>query len=77
MESIFDKEHVKEGVTILDIGINKINWKNEKGYKITGDVDYDDVKDKCYAISPVPGGVGPMTIAMLLRNTLVACRKND
>lgn len=58
-------EHVKEGVIIVDVGINKL----EDG-SICGDVDFDDVKDKCYAITPVPGGVGPMTVYSLIENIL-------
>ena len=64
------KEHIKEGCVIIDIGINKIDCDNEKGYKLVGDVDYLNVLDKVEAITPVPGGVGPMTIAMLLRTNL-------
>jgi methylenetetrahydrofolate dehydrogenase (NADP+)/methenyltetrahydrofolate cyclohydrolase len=61
---------VKEGAVIIDVGINKIEKSdNPQGYQIVGDVDFDAVKDKCSAISPVPGGVGPMTIAMLMSNT--------
>ena len=63
------KEDIKEGCIIVDIGINKIECNNEKGYKLVGDVDYLDVLDKVKAITPVPGGVGPMTIAMLLEQT--------
>ena len=58
---------VKEGAVIIDVGINRL----EDG-SMTGDVDFDDVKDIVSAISPVPGGVGPMTIAVLLENTLTA-----
>jgi len=61
---------IKEGAVIIDVGINKINDSSQKaGYKIVGDVDFDEVKGKCSFITPVPGGVGPMTIAVLLRNT--------
>lgn len=63
------KEHIKDGATIIDVGINRIDADNEKGYKIVGDVDFDDVHEKVSAITPVPGGVGPMTIAMLMSNT--------
>lgn len=62
---------VKKGAVIIDVGINKIDDPSQKaGYRIVGDVDFDQVKEKCTAITPVPGGVGPMTIAMLLSNTL-------
>ncbi len=62
---------VKEGAIVIDVGINKIpDSSSSSGYKIVGDVDFDHVKNKCSFITPVPGGVGPMTIAMLLKNTL-------
>lgn len=62
---------VKPGAVVIDVGINKIEDKSkEAGYALVGDVDFDAVKDKCAYITPVPGGVGPMTIAMLLSNTL-------
>jgi methylenetetrahydrofolate dehydrogenase (NADP+)/methenyltetrahydrofolate cyclohydrolase len=65
------KDFIKEGCTIIDVGINRIEDKNSKtGYKITGDVNYEDCFGKCGKITPVPGGVGPMTIAMLMKNTL-------
>ncbi len=63
---------VKEGAVIVDVGIHRIPTDNEKGYKIIGDVKYDEVAPKCSAITPVPGGVGPMTIVALLDNTLKA-----
>ncbi|MEE1227071.1 MAG: tetrahydrofolate dehydrogenase/cyclohydrolase catalytic domain-containing protein [Bacteroidales bacterium] len=63
---------VKEGAVIVDVGIHRIPTDNEKGYKIIGDVKYDEVAPKCKAITPVPGGVGPMTIVALLDNTLKA-----
>jgi len=66
-------DFVKEGATIIDVGINRVeDASKEKGYRITGDVDFEDVKDKCSYITPVPGGVGPMTIAMLMQNTIKA-----
>ena len=58
---------VKEGAVVLDVGINR-----DENNKLCGDVDFEDVKDKVYAITPVPGGIGPMTITMLLQNTLEA-----
>lgn len=61
---------IKEGAVVIDVGINKIDASNNQGYQIVGDVDFESVKDKCSFITPVPGGVGPMTIAMLLSNTL-------
>jgi methylenetetrahydrofolate dehydrogenase (NADP+)/methenyltetrahydrofolate cyclohydrolase len=64
---------VSEGATIIDVGINRVEDKTaERGYRLVGDVDFDGVAPKVAAISPVPGGVGPMTIAMLLSNTLKA-----
>jgi methylenetetrahydrofolate dehydrogenase (NADP+)/methenyltetrahydrofolate cyclohydrolase len=67
---------VKEGVVIIDVGITRVDdASHPKGYVITGDVDFDAVSKKSSFITPVPGGVGPMTIAMLLKNTLLA-RKN-
>ena len=69
---------VKEGSIIIDVGISRVKDDNSnKCYKIVGDVDFKNVSKKASFITPVPGGVGPMTIAMLLRNTLLACRKND
>ena len=61
---------VKDGAIVVDVGINRIDGK------IYGDVDYESVKDKCSLITPVPGGVGPMTVTMLLQNTFNACIKN-
>ena len=63
---------VKDGVVVVDVGITRVKDDSEKGYKIVGDVDYENVSKKASYITPVPGGVGPMTIAMLLKNTLQA-----
>jgi len=60
---------VKEGAVVIDVGMNR----NAEG-KLCGDVDFEGVKDKCAAITPVPGGVGPMTIAMLMKNTVRAAQ---
>ena len=65
-------EMIKENSIIIDVGINRIDSDNQKGYKIVGDADYDSVFDKVSKITPVPGGVGPMTIAMLVENTIEA-----
>lgn len=68
---------VKEGVTVIDVGITRLKDDTApKGYRIVGDVKYDEVKQKAAFITPVPGGVGPMTIAMLLKNTLLAYQWN-
>tara|TARA_B100001057_G_scaffold70050_1_gene63971 strand:+ start:120 stop:986 length:867 start_codon:yes stop_codon:yes gene_type:complete len=66
------EEMVKEGAVIVDVGITRVADNSQKGYKIVGDVDYENVSKKSSYITPVPGGVGPMTIAMLLKNTLSA-----
>ena len=73
----FVKENmVKEGAVVIDVGIHRLpDETREKGYRIVGDVDFDEVAMKASYISPVPGGVGPMTIAMLLKNTLLAHKK--
>lgn len=66
-------EMVKEGAVVIDVGITRLpDETHPKGYKITGDVDFENVSKKASFITPVPGGVGPMTIAMLLKNTLLA-----
>lgn len=71
-------EMVKEGAIIIDVGISRVkDDSSKKGYKIVGDVDFKNVSKKASYITPVPGGVGPMTIAMLLSNTLLACKNND
>lgn len=68
---------IKEGAVVIDVGITRVEDQNsEKGYTIMGDVDFDNVSKKAAAITPVPGGVGPMTIAMLLKNTLLARAQN-
>ncbi|HJN78772.1 MAG TPA: tetrahydrofolate dehydrogenase/cyclohydrolase catalytic domain-containing protein [Flavobacteriaceae bacterium] len=69
---------VKEGAIIIDVGISRVKDDESKnGYRIVGDVDFKNVSKKASYITPVPGGVGPMTIAMLLKNTLLACQNND
>jgi methylenetetrahydrofolate dehydrogenase (NADP+)/methenyltetrahydrofolate cyclohydrolase len=71
------KDWLKEGATVIDVGINRLPPEpgKEKG-KLVGDVAYDEASEVAAAITPVPGGVGPMTIAVLLRNTLVAAYRN-
>ncbi len=67
---------VKDGAVVIDVGINRIADATKKsGFRLVGDVAYDEVASKCRAITPVPGGVGPMTIAMLMKNTLQATRQ--
>lgn len=68
----FNHEYVKDGAVVLDVGINR-----DENNKLCGDVDFDDVKDKVKAITPVPGGIGPMTITMLMQNTLEAFYKRN
>jgi methylenetetrahydrofolate dehydrogenase (NADP+)/methenyltetrahydrofolate cyclohydrolase len=69
---------VKEGAVVIDVGINRIADETKKsGSRLTGDVDFDNVAPKCSWITPVPGGVGPMTIASLMENTLQACAQED
>ena len=68
-------EHVREGAVVIDVGINRVDdASSTRGYKLVGDVAFDEVAEKAAAITPVPGGVGPMTIAMLMANTVKACR---
>jgi methylenetetrahydrofolate dehydrogenase (NADP+)/methenyltetrahydrofolate cyclohydrolase len=67
---------VKDGVTIIDVGITRVEDTSKKsGYRLSGDVHFESVSKKASFITPVPGGVGPMTIAMLMKNTLLACER--
>ncbi|MFZ1592960.1 MAG: bifunctional 5,10-methylene-tetrahydrofolate dehydrogenase/5,10-methylene-tetrahydrofolate cyclohydrolase, partial [Chitinophagales bacterium] len=68
---------VKEGAVVVDVGISRLDADNEKGYVIKGDVKFDEVAPKCAAISPVPGGVGLMTVVSLLMNTMKAVELNN
>ena len=69
-------EHVRDGAVVIDVGINRLDdAPSERGYRLVGDVAFDEVSQKAAAITPVPGGVGPMTIAMLMSNTIKACRQ--
>lgn len=71
------KEMVKQGAVVIDVGINRVaNTQSEKGYSLVGDVDFEEVKQIASAITPVPGGVGPMTITMLLKNTLLSAKRS-
>ncbi len=68
---------VREGAVVIDVGINRVLDSSKKsGFRLVGDVAYDEVAPRCKAITPVPGGVGPMTIAMLMKNTLQAARQS-
>lgn len=70
-------EHVRDGAVVIDVGINRVNDPTvERGYRLVGDVAFNEVSAKASAITPVPGGVGPMTIAMLMANTVRACRQS-
>jgi methylenetetrahydrofolate dehydrogenase (NADP+)/methenyltetrahydrofolate cyclohydrolase len=69
-------DHVREGAIVIDVGINRVeDAANERGYRLVGDVAFDEISKKASAITPVPGGVGPMTIAMLMANTVKAARQ--
>ena len=69
---------VKDNVTVVDVGITRLADSSKKnGFRLVGDVAFDEVSKKSDFITPVPGGVGPMTIAMLLKNTLIACQRNS
>ncbi|AHG02116.1 bifunctional 5,10-methylene-tetrahydrofolate dehydrogenase/ 5,10-methylene-tetrahydrofolate cyclohydrolase (plasmid) [Halostagnicola larsenii XH-48] len=69
---LIDGEMITEGTVVIDVGVNRVDADTEKGYELVGDVDFETAKDKASAITPVPGGVGPMTITMLLYNTVKA-----
>lgn len=67
---------VKDGAVVIDVGINRVeDPSRKKGYRIVGDVDFENVAPKCSKITPVPGGVGPMTVAMLMKNTVLAYKR--
>ena len=69
-------DHIREGAVVIDVGINRVeDAAKERGYRLVGDVSFDEVSKKASAITPVPGGVGPMTIAMLMANTVKAARQ--
>ena len=70
-------EWVKDGAVVIDVGINRLPPEGDKKGRLVGDVDFVNVSKVASAITPVPGGVGPMTIAMLLKNTLLACQRKD
>jgi methylenetetrahydrofolate dehydrogenase (NADP+)/methenyltetrahydrofolate cyclohydrolase len=73
---LIKRDMVKPGAVVIDVGVNRVDDPEyERGYRLVGDVDFAAVSEVAEAISPVPGGVGPMTITMLLRNTLQAARQ--
>jgi 5,10-methylene-tetrahydrofolate dehydrogenase/methenyl tetrahydrofolate cyclohydrolase len=75
--NLIKAEMVKEGAVVIDVGINRVaDETSEKGYKLVGDCDFDGMLQKVSWITPVPGGVGPMTVAMLMKNTLLAAKKS-
>ena len=75
--NILDGSMIKEGAIVIDVGINRIeNKENSKGFSIVGDVDFNSILKKASSITPVPGGVGPMTIAMLMKNVCEAAKLN-
>ena len=67
-----DGSMLSEGVVVVDVGVNRVEADTEKGYELVGDVAFESAKEKASAITPVPGGVGPLTIAMLMYNTVKA-----
>ena len=69
-------EMVKDGAVVIDVGINRMDTDTEKGYKLVGDADWESISSKISAATPVPGGVGPMTIAMLVENTVEAAENS-
>jgi methylenetetrahydrofolate dehydrogenase (NADP+)/methenyltetrahydrofolate cyclohydrolase len=70
------QNHVRDGAVVIDVGINRLeDTTSPRGYRLVGDVDFENVFPKAAAITPVPGGVGPMTIAMLMANTVKAARQ--
>ena len=74
---VIGADMVREGAVVIDVGVNRVDApERRRGYRLVGDVDFEAVRRKAAAITPVPGGVGPMTIAMLLRNTLNAARRS-
>ena len=69
-------DHIRDGAVVIDVGINRVKDPTSgRGYRLVGDVAFDDVSKKTSAITPVPGGVGPMTIAMLMANTVKAAKQ--
>lgn len=76
--NLITADHVRDGAVVIDVGVNRIEDATRKsGYRLVGDVDFENVAPKCKAITPVPGGVGPMTIALLMANTIKACKQQQ
>ncbi|WP_435078120.1 bifunctional methylenetetrahydrofolate dehydrogenase/methenyltetrahydrofolate cyclohydrolase [Halococcus sp. AFM35] len=74
---LVDGSMLSEGVTVIDVGVNRVDADTEKGYELVGDVEFDSAEEKASTITPVPGGVGPMTRAMLLYNTVKAASQQE
>ena len=75
-ETAITADMVKEGAVVIDVGVEQVEDASRKrGYRLVGDVDFDSVVERAAAITPVPGGVGPMTITMLLYNTVLAAKR--
>ncbi|MHC3439840.1 bifunctional methylenetetrahydrofolate dehydrogenase/methenyltetrahydrofolate cyclohydrolase [Natrialbaceae archaeon A-gly3] len=74
---LIDGSMIGEGAVVIDVGVNRVDADNEKGYELVGDVEFESAKEKASAITPVPGGVGPMTRAMLLYNTVKAASEQE
>ena len=67
---------IKKNAIVVDVGINRVDDNSKKGYSLVGDIDWDEINGKASFVSPVPGGVGPMTIAMLMSNTVKSALEN-
>ena len=74
---LIDGSMLSEETTVIDVGISRVEADTEKGYELVGDVDFESASEKASAITPVPGGVGPMTRAMLLYNTVMAASESE
>jgi methylenetetrahydrofolate dehydrogenase (NADP+)/methenyltetrahydrofolate cyclohydrolase len=74
---LVDGSMISEGATVVDVGVNRVDADNEKGYELVGDVEFESVAGKADVVTPVPGGVGPMTITMLLYNTVKAASQQE
>ena len=73
---VITADMISEGTAVIDVGVNRVEDKTrEKGFRLVGDVDFEAVKEKAAVITPVPGGVGPMTVTMLLKNTVEAAER--